>query len=125
MAEAVCGKDRVERSAMSDLKTNPESTSTPTPDPAPSTPEFAVATQPSYARTVFLGPDGLRPGWGLAFYVAMFYPLQFVVSRWTSSLELNGLWSLMLEEFGVLLAAVVPSLVLAGIEKRPWGVYGL
>lgn len=90
-------------------------------------PDFSAAVQPSYVRTVFLGPDGLRPGWGLAFYVAMFYPLQFVVSRWTSSLELgsSGLWSLMLEEFGVLLAAVVPSLVLARIEKRPWGVYGL
>jgi hypothetical protein len=38
------------------------------------TPDFAAAVQPSYVRTVFLGPHGLRAGWGLAFYIAMFYP---------------------------------------------------
>src|SRR5216683_2885516 len=73
-----------------------------------SAPDFAAAVQPSYVRTVFLGSDGLRAGWGLAFYVAMFYPLQFVVSRWVGSLELgaSGLWSMMLAEFGVLVAAM-------------------
>ena len=88
-------------------------------------PEFAV--QPSYVRTVFLGPEGLRAGWGLAFYVAMFYPLQFVAVRWAGSLELgaNGLWSMMLEEFAILLAAVLPAWVLARVEKRRWGAYGL
>ncbi|HXP43773.1 MAG TPA: type II CAAX endopeptidase family protein [Candidatus Acidoferrales bacterium] len=88
-------------------------------------PDFAV--QPSYVRTVFLGPDGLRAGWGIAFYVAMFYPLQFVASRWAGSLELgaNGLWSTMLEEFGLLCAAVIPSLLLGRVEARTWGAYGL
>jgi len=127
MAEAVCGKDRVERSAMSDLKTNPESTSTPTPDPAPSTPEFAVATQPSYARTLFLGPDGLRPGWGLAFYVAMYYPLQQLTVGWAGSLDLgfSGLWRMLLEELANFVAAAIPAIVLARVEHRPWDVYGL
>jgi hypothetical protein len=95
------------------------------PESAAPTPDFSV--QPSYVRTLFFGPDGLRAGWGLAFYVAMFYPLQFVASRWAGSLVLdaNGLWSMMLEEFGVLVATVLPSLVLARVEKRPWSVYGL
>jgi membrane protease YdiL (CAAX protease family) len=90
-------------------------------------PDFTAAVQPSYVRTVFLGPDGLRAGWGFAFYVAMFYPLQFVASRWANSVELGatGLWSMMLEEFGILVAAVVPALILARVERRPWGVYGL
>ncbi len=103
---------------------NREGTTTAVPTPAP---DFAMAVQPSYVRTVFLGPDGLRAGWGFAFYVAMFYPLQFVASRWAGSVELgsNGLWSMMLEEFAVLVAAVVPALVLGRVEKRPWGVYGL
>jgi hypothetical protein len=88
-------------------------------------PEFAV--QSSYVRTVFLGPDGLRAGWGFAFYVAMFYPLQFVASRWAWSLHFGGkwLWSMALAELGVLVAAVIPSLVLARVEKREWAVYGL
>ena len=96
-------------------------------EPEVVTPDFAVGVQPSYVRTVFLGPDGLRAGWGVAFYVAMFYPLQFVVTRWAGSLELgaSGLWRMMLEEFGVLMAAVVPALVLARVERRRWGVYGL
>jgi len=92
-----------------------------------SAPDFAAAVQPSYVRTVFVGPQGLRAGWGLAFYVAMFYPLQSLASRWAGSLDLgaSGLWSMMLEEFAAFVAAVVPALVLAKIEKRPWGAYGL
>ena len=91
----------------------------------PPAPEFAV--QASYVRTVFLGPRGLRAGWGFAFYVAMFYPLQFVAIRWAGSQQLgaNGLWSMMLEEFGLLLAAALPALVLGRVERRAWGVYGL
>jgi len=96
-----------------------------TPGGSVAGPDFAV--QPSYVRTVFLGPDGLRWGWGFAFYVAMFYPLQFVASRWAGSVELgaNGLWSMMLAEFALLVAAVVPAVVLARVEKRAWGRYGL
>lgn len=90
-------------------------------------PSFTAAVQPSYVRTVFFGPDGLKPGWGMAFYVATFYPMQFVASRWAWSRSLgpDGLWSMMLAEFGVLVAAVVPSLVLGRVEKRAWGGYGL
>jgi len=88
-------------------------------------PGFAV--QPSYARTVFLGPEGLRTGWGLAFYVGTFYLLQFVARElaWTRDLGAEGLWSMMLEELGVLLAAVLPAVVLARVEGRRWGAYGL
>lgn len=88
-------------------------------------PDFAV--QSSYARTVFLGPDGLRPGWGIAFYVAMFYPLQFLAQRWAGSFDLgaSGLWSMMLAEATMLVAAVLPAIVLMGVERRPWSTYGL
>src|SRR5580700_3300751 len=98
-----------------------------TPGAPTAAPDFAAAVQPSYVRTVFLGPDGLRAGWGFAFYVAMFYPLQFVVSRWIGSLELgaSGLWSMMLEEFGLVVAAMLPAVILARIERRRWGGYGL
>jgi membrane protease YdiL (CAAX protease family) len=91
--------------------------------PSPSAPEFGV--QPSDLRTAFLGPDGLRAGWGFAFYVAAFYPLQFVAARWANSLNLTGLWSMMTGEAGILVAAVLPALILAKVERRPWGVYGL
>jgi membrane protease YdiL (CAAX protease family) len=95
------------------------------PTTPPPSPDFSAAVQPSYARTVFFGPDGLRAGWGFAFYVAMFYPLQFVAIRWAQDAGLRGLWSMMLEEFAVLAAAIIPALLLARVERRPWGAYGL
>lgn len=91
-------------------------------------PNFAAADQPSYARTLFFGLEGLRPGWGLAFYVVTFYVLQGLATIWAGSLNLGSagwLWSMMLEELGVFLAAVIPAIVLARIEHRPWSAYGL
>jgi membrane protease YdiL (CAAX protease family) len=94
--------------------------------PAPA-PDFAAGVQPSYVRTVFFDPDGLRPGWGFVFYVAGYYLLLSVIYRWAGSVALgvNGLWGLMLDEFVALVAAMVPALVLGKVERRRWGVYGL
>lgn len=108
---------------MSDLKVeldNAQHSSEPTPD-------FSVATQPSYAHTLFLGSDGLRPGWGFAFYVLMFYAAQrFAVElAWARDFGSSGLWSSLLEEFGNLLAAVVPAVILSRFERRPWKLFGL
>ncbi|HEY3617239.1 MAG TPA: hypothetical protein VGK96_10530, partial [Candidatus Sulfotelmatobacter sp.] len=112
---------------MSELETNRESTSPPAPTPTPRAPEFATATQPSYASTLFLGPEGLRPGWGFAFYLISFYVLQkFVVQlAWARNLGSSGLWSMMLEEFGNLVIALVLAVILARVEGRPWKVFGL
>ncbi|HME36719.1 MAG TPA: type II CAAX endopeptidase family protein [Candidatus Sulfotelmatobacter sp.] len=108
---------------MSELEVNTESS----PAPAPSAPDFAVATQPSYARTLFLGPHGLRPGWGLAFYALTFLMLQRLAADLAASRDLgaSGLWSMMLAEFGSLVAAAIPAVVLARVERRPWSAYGL
>ena len=60
---------------MSELHTKTDPDSLPNHAAAASSPDFAFVTQPFYAQTLFLGPDGLRPGWGLAFYVALFFTL--------------------------------------------------
>jgi uncharacterized protein len=88
---------------------------------------FAAASLPSYVGTLFFAEEGLKAGWGFAFYVLMFYPLQFVAVRWLASIDLgaSGLWSMALEELGVFLAAVIPSVLLGRVERRPWGNYGL
>jgi membrane protease YdiL (CAAX protease family) len=93
----------------------------------PPAPDFAVATQPSYAHTLFLGPEGLRLGWGLAFYVAAFLLLQKIAVGLAGAYDFgaSGLWSMMLEELGNLVAAVIPAVVLAQVEQRPWRVFGL
>ena len=100
--------------------------SSPSPAPQPA-PGFAVANQPSYAQTLFLGHDGLRPGWGLAFYAVTFLAFQKLAVELASSHDFGagGLWSMMLEESGVLLAALIPAVVLARVEGRPWKAYGL
>jgi uncharacterized protein len=110
---------------ISSEETRTASSTAGAPQSSSEAPDFAV--QPSYVRGLFFGPDGLRPGWGLGFYVAMYYVLQYFVLRWAGSVELgaNGLWSMMLEEFGMLLAAVIPALVLGRVERRPWSAYGL
>ncbi len=107
-----------------DPAANPES---PNPKSHGRAPQFAVASAPSYARTLFLGPDGLRFGWGLAFYAVGFLTLQrlLVDLAWSHDWGASGLWSSMLAEFASLLAAVIPALVLARVEQRPWRVYGL
>jgi membrane protease YdiL (CAAX protease family) len=127
MSKAVCGKVSHQRSAMSELHTNTESSSAQDPTPSSSAPGFAVATQPSYTHTLFLGPEGLRSGWGFAFYALMFFLLQRLLLDLASSRDFGarGLWSMMLEEFCNLVAAVIPALVLARVERRPWKVYGL
>ncbi len=112
---------------MSELKVKTNGGPEAAPVTSPSAPDFAVVHQPSYARTVFLGPDGLRTGWGITFYLAMFLPLQklAVELAWSRNLGASGLWSMMLEEFCDLVAAVIPALVLMGVEHRPWKAYGL
>lgn len=113
---------------MSELRTNTESPAAP--ETAKPRLEFAAASQPSYARTLLFGAEGLRPGWGFAFYVVMFYPLQRLLSGEVSrfGLFLPGLsprlYEALLEAAGVV-AAVIPAIILARVEKRPWGAYGL
>jgi uncharacterized protein len=121
MSEATTGKVfgmiDLDRSGRHD----PQSGSTP---PAPS---FAAASSPSYARILFLGSDGLRPGWGLAIYALSFFFLQRLGAELAGSVELgrSGLWSTLLEELASFIAAVVPAIVLSRIERRRWSVYGL
>ncbi len=113
---------------MSDIQTNEtDGTSQERPVPGVSGPDFSGAMSSSYARTVFLGPDGLRPGWGIAFYLVTFLALQRIAVDLASARDLgaSGLWAMLLEEFGSMVAAIVPSLVLARVERRSWGAYGL
>jgi membrane protease YdiL (CAAX protease family) len=94
---------------------------------SPEHPTFAAATAPSYARTLFWSSDGLRPGWGLCFYFVAFMVLDRLTGQlaWAHDLGDSGLWSRMLEELGDFLAALIPAVALARIERRPWRTYGL
>jgi uncharacterized protein len=96
-------------------------------------PSFAAATQPSYARTLFFFRDGgrngdrdsLRAGWGFAFYALTFYLLQRVAGELVGSWNLGALRAATALEFAFFVVAAIPALVLARIEHRHWGAYGL
>jgi membrane protease YdiL (CAAX protease family) len=92
-------------------------------------PSFAAATEPSYARTLFFSREGgresLRAGWGFAFYLVTFYLLQRVAGDLTGSWNLGALRAATVLEFAFFVAAAIPALVLARIEQRRWGAYGL
>lgn len=110
---------------MDDPQHSTESVSPPGPGAEP---KFVAIDQPSYAHTLFVGPEGLRPGWGFALYVAMFFPLWGLAGVWAEGWHLgpaSWLWSMMMEEFGDVLASVIPALILSRVERRPWGAYGL
>jgi membrane protease YdiL (CAAX protease family) len=100
----------------------------PAPPPQPviptDPPSFSTGAQPPYILTLFLGPDGLRPGWGLLAYVVLFVVLQPFFDA-VASIPRHPMWSLLLEKFADFLAALLPALLLARIERRPWGSYGL
>jgi membrane protease YdiL (CAAX protease family) len=106
----------------------PSQGGTPAQAPSPkSGPDFAAASQPSYSRVLFFGPDGLRPGWGFAFYAIAFLALQKIAAVLLDSHDFgaSGLWNMLLEEAAFFAAAVIPAIVLARVEERPWGSYGL
>jgi uncharacterized protein len=114
---------------MNDLDTKPGSAPhAEAPRPEPSL-DFSAASQPSYAHTLFFGPQGLRPGWGVAFYGLAFLLLQrltnFCAAVWVhASPHMSMRFSEALFEFADLVAAFVPAVILAKIEKRPWAAYG-
>lgn len=96
-------------------------------------PSFAAAAQPSYAHTLFFVRDGgrdgdrdcLRAGWGLAFYALAFCLLQRVAGDLVGSWNLGALRAGTALEFAFFVAAAIPALVMARIERRRWGAYGL
>ncbi len=99
---------------------NPDSFS-----PSPAECIAGDVSQEPWLRKVFVGPSGLRPGWSFALYLGMFALVVAIGGWWADSLHLGELWSQMFSELGVLVAAIIPALVMARIERRPWDAYGL
>jgi uncharacterized protein len=83
------------------------------------------APQQPPLRRIFIGPNGVRSGWAFALYVGMFALIVTVESWGAESLRFGELWLLMYFETSVLVAAAIPAWIMARIEKRPWGAYGL
>jgi membrane protease YdiL (CAAX protease family) len=78
-------------------------------------------------HALFVGREGLRLVWRFVLYLAMAIAIAFLLGALFHILNLttNRLWMTMLTEIQLLIAAVVPALIMAQIENRPFGAYGL
>ncbi len=100
--------------------------------PAPHSPEIKATADPAIPpsdpilRKIFLGPDGLRSGWRLLLYALMVVALGWglgAIAR--AARKPSQLWAYVIGESLGFVVVVVPALVMARIEKRPFGSYGL
>ncbi len=108
------------------LPVTPDATSTP-----PSLPSASLLTKSggrdSPLRGVFLGPKGIYPGIRWLAYLAMAWAV-FQVEGWlVMSLQshLGVLWWRIMIEASMMLAVILPAFVMAQIEDRPFGDFGL
>ena len=94
------------------------------------------APPPSTLRKIFVGRDGLRSGWGLLIFIALFASLAFCVNVIARKLgapdpnsakpgaEITPFFGIVSEGGGLLLVFLV-TWIMAKIERRPFSVYGL
>src|SRR6202521_1080565 len=94
--------------------------------------EFMLLSQPrplaERIHAIFVGPGGLRAGWRLLFYVGMgsvFFVVLRALVQYVQPREGHGIWQDLISELEFLASAVLPALVMAAIEKRSFGDYGL
>ncbi len=86
-------------------------------------------TQPlSLIPRLFKGQHGLRAGWRLLLYLlmgaAVVVTLVFILQPWRSH-GAARLWLQLAQETMLTLAVIIPAFVMAQIEKRSFGDYGL
>jgi uncharacterized protein len=100
-------------------ESSPESSSTPT-----------LRSQPPerMANTIFIGRDGLRSGWSLLLYAAFFLTVGYVAHILVHIMGLADLPSpqfVAIQELASFGSAYLAALVMARLEQRPAGIYGL
>src|SRR5256885_15630748 len=110
----------------------PQPSPPPAPDepsrPAPETPAFSpIPVHPLHK--FFLGPEGLRVGWRLFLYAAAATTMYMVLGAalyYLPDLGIRGGRIDLIAELGRLgFVAAIPTLLMARIEGRPFGSYGL
>src|SRR5205814_7732669 len=110
----------------------PQPSPPPAPDepsrPAPETPPFSpIPVHPLHK--FFLGPEGLRVGWRLFLYAAAATTMYVVLGAalyYLPDLGIRGVRIDLIAELGRLVfVAAIPTMLMARIEGRPFGSYGL
>jgi membrane protease YdiL (CAAX protease family) len=90
------------------------------------TADTAIPPSDPVLRKIFLGRDGLRSGWRLLLYALMVVALGWGLGAIVRAApKPSQLWTYVIGESLGFVAVVVPAVVMARIEKRPFGSYGL
>jgi len=90
----------------------------------PVMPAFPLQVQ-TFAKNVFLGPNGLRAGWRLLLYVVLWRLFAFLLNAIPLPRGTHGIWLDLSVEFKQMVSVVLPAMVMANVERRPFGTYGL
>ena len=90
-------------------------------------PEALESPRNSTLHSIFLGPNDLRAGWRFLLYLAIVAALLFVILPAMKFLQprLGRLWGMLAVEAVLFASVAVPAFVMARIEKRSFGAYGL
>lgn len=105
-------------------------------DETPAPTEIIAPAQPSVIRGIFIGKDGLRAGWSLLIFIALFAGIIYGVNVFAhkvhpgtanaakAGFEMPVKMAIIGECFGFLMALLV-SWIMSKIERRHISVYGL
>jgi membrane protease YdiL (CAAX protease family) len=77
---------------------------------------------------LFLGPEGLRPGWSLFLYLGMGAVVFLLLSSFVRLIPSRGagaLWQTFFIYIVLVISSLLPARVMGAVEKRPFGAYGL
>jgi membrane protease YdiL (CAAX protease family) len=77
---------------------------------------------------MFVGPEGLRPGWRIFLYLGMGVLLFLMLSSFVRLIPSRGagfLWQAMFIQIVLAISSLAPALIMAKIEKRRFCAYGL
>jgi membrane protease YdiL (CAAX protease family) len=94
--------------------------------PRPDAELFSAASHPLHS--LFLEPQGLRAGWRFALYLLMSLAIALLLIWPTTHWQPKGagkLWRDWLVEWELLAGFLIAAFVMARVEKRPFGDYGL
>ena len=105
-------------------------------DAIPTPAETIAPAQPSLLRRIFIGRDGMRAGWSLLIFIALFVGIIYGVNVFAhrvhpqtanaaqTSFEMPVNMAIIGECFSFLMALLV-TWIMSKIERRPISVYGL
>ena len=81
----------------------------------------------AWMQKIFIGRDGLRPVWRLVLYLLIYRGLRFCLYVLIAYglPDVSRLWLQTAAELGLAIIVLLPALLMARIEDRPFGCYGL